>query len=231
MERRKLILGAYDTALRGPWTLSALEFPEPDYVSNLIDIPGRDGPLDLSTVLTNGDPVYGGRTLSATLECSEGTYTDREALISEMVNMLDGRRMHIILPDYPLHYAEGRVSVKKEYNDLAHCAVSVTAACDPWRYKIIETRISLPPYFDAAGLEMVAALPNAGRRTVVPTLILSESASKATLTVNGKTWALDEPGTYKMPDLRLSPGATKLVYTVYGDGNDILSIRYREAIL
>lgn len=227
MERRKLIIGTYDTALRGPWTLSAWEFPEPEPQINLMEIPGRDGPLDLSTALTDGEPVYSGsRELTATLECSEGTYADRVKLIREMVSMLNGRRLQIYLPDDPMHYAEGRVTVKTEYNDLAHCAVTVTAVCDPWRYKKTETVITLHPM--GRNSPKVAALPNAGGRVVVPEVTVSDvGMTPIDLTAYGQTWTLDENGTYLIPDMKLRPGTTAVTYAGVGT----LTLRYREAVL
>lgn len=228
MERRKLIIGSYDTALRGPWTLAAWEFPEPEPQVNLVEIPGRDGPLDLSTALTDGEPVYSGsRELTATLECSEGTYADRVKLISEMVNMLNGRRLQIILPDDPMHYAEGRVTVKKEYNDMAHCAVTVTAICDPWRYKKTETVLTLTP----ESKPKTAVLPNAGRRVIVPTVELIGEGSWVDLAVPSRIthWGLHyvQGPAFILPDLKLQPGNTKLTY--YGQGT--MKITYREAVL
>lgn len=54
MQKRGMILGTYDTAMDG-WTLSAWKLSSPEYVSNIVEVPGRvDGPIDLSTALTGG---------------------------------------------------------------------------------------------------------------------------------------------------------------------------------
>ena len=96
---RKLILGTYDTILNGPWTLSALELTAAQQRTQFVEVPGRDGELDLSAALTDGAPRYGNRTLTATLERSDGTRMDREYAINTMVNWLDGWRMDVRLPD------------------------------------------------------------------------------------------------------------------------------------
>lgn len=223
MQRRKLIIGTYDTALKGPWTLAACDFPEPDPQENLVDVPGRDGPLDLSTILTGGAPVFGSRELTATLECSEGDREYRTKLINEMINRLHGRRWPITLPDDPTHYVEGRVSINTEYNDLAHCAVKLTAACDPWKLKKVETRLTLELDADA----QIVALPNAGARVLVPTIVLDGAGAWGEFTVDGQTWELDANGTYVIPELRLQPGTTALSYS----GNGTATITYREAVL
>lgn len=219
MQKRKLIIGDYDTALEG-WTLSALDFPEPEPQNNFVEVPGRDGPLDLSTTLTDGEPRFGSRTLTATLECSNGIRADRTQLVSDIINRLHGRRLDIILPDAPERYTTGRISVRKEYNDLAHAAVSISAVCDPWLYNQTETRLRLT----ASASEQLAALSNSGRRVVTPEVTVTGGPVK--LACNGKSWEL-AAGTYRLPTLLLRPGNTALTYS----GAGTISITYREAVL
>ena len=47
--------------------------------------------------------------------------------------------MRIVHPDHPNSYHIGRLQVVPEYNDLAHCAVSLSAVLEPWRYNNAET--------------------------------------------------------------------------------------------
>ena len=219
MQKRKLIIGDYDTALEG-WTLSKLEFPEPDPKTNLVDVPGRDGPLDMSTTLTDGEPRFGSRPLNATLECSEGTRDERTQKVSDIINRLHGRRLDFVLPDAPERYATGRFTLRKLYNDPAHAAVSISAVCDPWCYNQTETRLRLT----ASTVEQLAALSNSGRRIVTPEVTVTGGPVR--LTCNGKSWELNA-GTYQMPTLLLRPGNTALTYS----GKGTISISYREAVL
>ena len=158
---RKIVFGTYDTHLNGPWTLTGLELAPAEHRTQFVEVPGRDGELDLSTALTDGAPRYGNRELVATFERSDGTRLMREAAINTMVNWLDGWRMDIRLPDDDLHYLTGRVHVAKNYNDQAHAAITVTAVCDPWRYNNHETVVSVTAGADPAE----AMLTNAGRKT------------------------------------------------------------------
>ena len=60
MEKRTLILGEYNTAAHGLWTLNSWTLEEPELLTNMQPVPGRiKGPLDLSTALTDGRPSYG----------------------------------------------------------------------------------------------------------------------------------------------------------------------------
>jgi hypothetical protein len=224
MMKRTVQLGDYDTAAHGLWTLTALEFPEPAPEENLAQVPGRVmGPLDLSAVLTDGEPRYGVRTLNVTLESSEGDRLARGARISEMVNKLHGRRVDIVLPDHPLHYATGRLTIKTLYNDLAHASVEVAGVCEPWLYAREETKVLL----QATAAEQTARLRNAGAMSVVPVLeVTAEDGANVLLSYGGASKALPA-GTYTWPNLRLTPGDHTITYS----GAGTLTITYREAVL
>lgn len=219
MEHRKIVFGSYDTELNGPWTLAAWKLSPAVHRTQLVTVPGRDGELDLSTVLTDGSPRYGSRTLTATLERSDGTRLERETAIETMINWLDGWRLNITLPDDSEHYITGRVHVAKEYNDPAHAAVTVTAACDPWRYNNYETVRSLT----AGETAQDTMLTNSGRRTVVP---LIQITGEVRLVYGSYTWALSE-GTYQLPDLTIPQGGVLITYS----GAGTLTFTYREAVL
>jgi hypothetical protein len=221
LEKRKLIIGTYDTALTGQWTLSAWTFAAPTLIESYIDVPGRiDGPLDASTALTDGDPRYGPRPLEAILESSEGTRLEREARINAMVNLLDGQRVNIVLPDDPTHHIRGRVRVSKEYNDPSHCAVTVTATCEPWRYQNHDTVVGLT----ATTTEQIVAIINTGRRAVVP--VITVTGEQVRLGFGTSTWTVSA-GTYQFPELVLKTGSHPLTYS----GTGTILITYREAVL
>lgn len=222
MEKRKLIIGTYDSDFDGLWTLAALALTDPEYQAHLQEVPGRDGPLDFSTVLTDGEPRYGSRTLTATLESSEGTRQDRQDRIAEMVNALDGRRLDIIHPDYPAHYLTGRVHVAVDYSDLVHASVTVTAVCDPWLYRREERAYTVT----AAEIAQTLVLTNAGRRMVVPQVVVTGDGASVLIERGTVSLALSR-GTYKLPDLLLETGDTLIKYS----GTGIAKFTYREAVL
>lgn len=219
MEKRGLLIGNYNTAAE-LWTLTGWGLSAPTVVTDIVEVPGRrKGPLDLSAALTDGDPVYRTRKLTATFESSEGTRLERESRISTMINSLDGMRLNIVLPDDPHRYVTGRVSVSRVYNDLAHASVAVTATCDPWRYNATKTLVVLT----AKSTAQTAALVNAGRLAVVPQL---EVSGDVVLVYDSHSWALSE-GIYELPDLLLLRGESIITYS--GAGSIVLT--YREAVL
>ena len=220
MKKRRFIFGTYDTAAK-LWTLTGWTFPEPDYQAKFLEVPGGM-PLDVSTILTDGEPSYGSRPLTVQLESSEGTRMEREDRIEAMVNALDGRRVPIVFPDHPQRYAMGRVQVKKEYNDPAHCAVTVSAICDPWRYSKAERMRTLT----AATAKQVAVLTNDGRRVAIPELTVTGDNASVLLEFDTVSVAIGT-GTTILPDLALPQGDTHITYS----GTGTLQIKYREAVL
>lgn len=221
MIKRSIQLGGYDTAAYG-WTLSGWQLGAAPQKTSYVSKTGGDGSWDLSTALTDGLLRYGDRPFTATLECSEGDRLTREEKIKHMINTLDGQRVHIWLPDDSLHYLDGRLQVVKNYNDLAHAAVTVTATCQPWKYAALETTVTLT----AATTEKVAALVNNGRRAVVPVLKVTGTGASVLLEYGTASKALG-PGTYQWPDLLLTTGSHDLTYS----GTGTVTITYREAVL
>jgi hypothetical protein len=215
------MLGEYDTAAEG-WTLAGCELTAPEEKTNFIEKVGGDGSWDLSTVLTDGLPTFRDRVLTVRLERSDGNRQDREAAIKNMVNRLHGLRVDIILPDDDRHFLSGKLHVAREFSDLAHAAVNVTATCDPWLYAVTTTRIDLV----GSTSQQTAQLVNNGRQAVVPTLLVKGADPSMLLEFGDESVALSN-GAYQWPELLLTPGVHGLNYTGAGQ----LAITYREAVL
>lgn len=93
MVKRALKFDSYSTADDG-WTLAALSLTYPDRRATYVDIPLRDGSVDLSLSLSD-EPVYTTRELTATLELSVGTRAQRNAIISNLINRYHCRDVQI----------------------------------------------------------------------------------------------------------------------------------------
>lgn len=220
MGKRKIIFGQYDTALEG-WTLASWVLEAAQHKTYYVEVAGRDGDIDLSTALTDGEPKYGNRTLTVTLERSDESRLAREARIDNIINVLDGRKEKIYLPDDAMHYLIGRLHIQKDYNDPAHAAVTITAICDPWRYAGTEKLITLTAITEEQSYD----LENEGRMPVIPVITVSNGTID--LTCGTESWSL-EAGIYQLPSLQLIGYKTK---TVTYSGSGKLEIEYREAIL
>jgi hypothetical protein len=220
MEKRKIILGTYDTAVHG-WTLTGWKLGAAEQKTQYIEKPNGDGSWDLSTALSDGVIRYKDRPLTARLECSEGTRMERESKIRQLINSLDGMKVEVKLPDDELHHVIGRLHIVREYNDLAHAAVTVSATCEPWKYANEETIVEVT----ATETKQHVTLQNGGRRAVVPQIsvnggpVLLEYGNATPLTMT------NESGQW--PSLLLTPGDHALAYS----GAGTVVITYREAVL
>ena len=226
MTVRKLILGEYDTALHGFWTMNSCKITKAQQIQSFIDIPGRYAPLDASTALTDGQPYYGSAHLLAGFESSEGDLAARQNRIDAMRNYLDGRNVQIIHPDHPDQYLVGRVQVDQEFNDLVHCAVTVSAVCEPWFYAA-EPTVHTVALTDEP---QYARLTSAGRMAVTPTVHVDGDVR---LVCGDNSWELTS-GEYAIPDLSLFPSDSfgqlgGLTVTCSGVGS--VTFSYREAVL
>ena len=218
MEKRSIKFGDYDTADYG-WTLTSCVLGPAELKTNYVEKVGGDGSWDLSTALTDNIPKYKDRPLTVTLELSEGDRPSRERVIKEFINTLHGRRVDIHLPDDPYDHLNGRLSINREYNDLAHAAVTVAAVCDPWKYLNHEVTATV----SATSAGQAAELLNEGIRVLVPTITVTGDV----IIIFGTASMAFSAGRYQWPDLLLAPGSNEL--TVKGTGS--VTFKYREAVL
>lgn len=221
-KKRSVTFGNYNTADYG-WTLTYWKLSDPEQKTYYVEKPGGDGSLDLSTVITDGVPSYKDRTITAKLECSNGTRDEREELIGHLVNLLDGMEVKIIPPDHPNHYLVGRLHVAEDHNNLAYAAVTVTGTVRPWLYRRAETVVEL---VHSLAYPSIHTLRNSGRLTVVPTITVADDAEDVGLAF-GNTYTYFGPGVYKWPELILTPGNHELRFA----GKGHVTITYREAVL
>lgn len=223
MEKRRIKIGAYDTA-EGLWTLTSWNLSKAEAVEEYASVPGHNGLLDLSTAITDDEPYYNSREFEAVLESSEGTRLERKARIDDMINTLDGWRAKIILPDDDTRYIIGRVRVEELYNTPAHCSVKVTATVDPWRYNQDETIYTVI----AGEAEKTVVLTNSGKCSVVPIIKVSDNVILTYTTDTDEfTWALSAGEYRTMADLYLKTGSYNIKYR--GSGQIIFT--FREAVL
>lgn len=143
MIRRALTIGDYNTAIDGKFVTAELEIGQPEFCEEYQDVPGMHGALDFSEAPVD-HPVYKMREISVAFESSRGTVQEREDRITEFLASCHGKRLKIVLPDYPDRYLIGRVKLKREFNNLAYCRVSMTAKCEPFFMSDLPETVSLP---------------------------------------------------------------------------------------
>lgn len=177
--------------------------PAPDL--NLVEIPGRNGPLDFSEALT-GRVNYKTRRLTF-------SFVMREAprlwawRYSEILNALHGQRMRIVCDDDRSYYYEGRVQVDPIKSSRYLGKITVTADVDPYKYELFS---SVEPWLWDPFKFRTGVIRNYGRLTSDGALDTENSIS-----VNGTTslYVIGSP----MP-------AAPVFYAVSSDGDGITLI-------
>lgn len=106
-------------------------FNPPPVKTNYIDIPARDGNMDLTEVLT-GKPVYNNRTGSWTFYVENG-FKDWTVLYSEIMVYLHGREFRAVLEDDPGYYYEGRFQVNSWRSDPNYSMIVIDYNVGPYK--------------------------------------------------------------------------------------------------
>lgn len=118
------------------WHLIPAERPSiasPGVSTSFVEIPGRDGAIDMSTFLMNR-PVYGSR------QGSWDFYVDNdheywESIRMRMMTFLHGKRYRIVLEDDPNWYWEGRFAVDNWRSDPSNSRIQINYQIDPYKRK------------------------------------------------------------------------------------------------
>lgn len=112
-------------------------FNPPTVKTNLVDIPGGDGALDLTTALS-GRPAYNNRTGSWTFIVQNG-FKGWSALYSEIMVYLHGQKFKAILEDDPAYFYEGRFSVNQWKSDKEWSQIVIDYNVAPYKKEIGNT--------------------------------------------------------------------------------------------
>ena len=183
--------------------------PEPQIITT--DIPGRNGPLDLSEVLT-GYITYKNRKIELEFDASS-SYDEWPALKSKISNYLHGKNRKIVFDNDPEFYYYGRFTVNHQLSDEATATVVITGSVDPYKYDAELSEISL------TGAGSKTATIYGSRMPVVPTIT---AGSATTVTFNGTAYAVSA-GANLIPGVCLVEGENTLVFA--GGGNITISYR------
>lgn len=181
--------------------------------TNYIDVPGRNGSLDLSTYLT-GEVAYSNRSLRFKF-VGDGSRESVLTLIDEMM-LYHGHHLQIITDDYPDWYYEGRATIT--YTDHGHYVeFEMSVIAQPFCYS------RKPKKYELYVTESKQiAITNVGQ-SIIPTITVD---SDMTISSGGVSVTLSK-GVYKPLPLRLPHGAT--IFVVSGTGNIV--IEFKEAVI
>ena len=177
--------------------------PEPKRF--LVDVPGKNGTLDLTGQLTP-NIAYGNRQLQFAFVWRSRP-EDFEEELKAIVNDLHGKRMHVILDSDPDYYYDGFVTVEsKSFSGREKGAVVISVDADPFKREIYQTvkqrtgNGTLTCYCDR--MEVTPTIENSAAATivfgnlsvslsagthVVSSIVFSEGENTLTITCTGTT--------------------------------------------
>lgn len=196
-----------------------ISVPEPNLT--VLEIPGRNGRLDLSEALT-GDVTYGNRTIKLELASSVSLQTWYEKCLN-IFNTYHGKTVTVTFDDDLNHYYTGRASVSDPQRVRNGGSFVFTVNAEPFRYAADETMAFFTVNIGASSV--TGEITNSGRMPVCPTI----TASKACQLVSGGiTYSLLQ-GTQTIPAFILPQGDTSIEIRINGGGT--VSFTFREGWL
>lgn len=107
----------------------------------LIEIPGRSGTINASYAVSNGEPVFGNRTISFTLFKSVDDNCLSE-IRSKMMTMFHGKIKTIKLPADCEHYYRGIVHIG-DISGFNSGKIPIRITAEPFRYDNVTNAPSL----------------------------------------------------------------------------------------
>lgn len=224
-----------------PTSRPVINPPKPK--TKFVDIPGADGYLDMSTVLT-GDITYEARTGSIEFIVDNGQLSAYKAdlwsaLYSAIMDYLHGQIRKVVLEDDPAYYYEGRLSVNSWKSEANNSKIVIDYTLNPYK---IENTSSLEDWLwdtfnfesgiirDYKDLKVDGNLEFVilGRRMrVVPSFIVtSDDGNGLDVTFNGQKFHLPD-GTSRVVNIITKEGDNTLTFT----GKGTVSIDYRGGCL
>lgn len=189
------------------------EIEKPKIQSYTVEVPGRNGLLNLTKGLT-GKVTYSNRSMEFQYFGSGPRETLLE--IDTLLSYYHGETVRIIDDDYPNHYYEGEVSVASELKSN-YIVVTLTVDAQPFRLKRNRTVYSRTISGD------VTITLNNESIDAVPTIKVT-AATK--ITFNGVTTDLSA-GTYVSEKFTLTRGVNTLAVS----GTGAITIEYQEGAI
>jgi len=190
--------------------LKSKTIPVPQPKTSIIEIPGADGCLDLSTALTGGKVKFNNRNLQFVFTLIG---KNCEAKKSEITNAIQGNVFEIIVDTDPCFYYVGRCNITSFEQGVATAELIIECDCKPYKYNTQETQLEWSVETEKA-VEV-----ECGRMEVVPRITVSENMQ---CEFKGGIYSLTI-GANTILDIQLEQGANTLKFI--GTGNVKLTFR------
>lgn len=209
--------------------LSEKDMGAPEARTNLVDVPCRDGSIDMTESVTKGIK-YKDRTIKLTFYFPAKDKAEWSGKMSELQNALNGQKMSLIFDDDIAYYYTGRLNVNTWESVGNTGKIVIDAVCEPFKYDLTSSAAEwLWDSFDfetgvineSGNIEVngTATIVIIGRRKrSYPIITVS---SEMTVKYNSETVNLKK-GENKVYDFILEEGENALTFT----GTGTVSVDY-----
>lgn len=217
------------------WGLKLLSIyiPMPEPKTQLIDIPGGDGNIDLTEVC--GRPVYNDREgMELTFDLLDGSYEEWFLKYSEFAKEIHGRKVKMVLDNEPDHYYMVRLNVDGKKTNPIFSEVVLSGTADPFKYDLLssEEQWLWDPFNFKTGIirNLIDIEITASNTSITiigagmddsPVFHVTQ-AENLQVTYDGRTYILKE-GRNRFPAIRVGEKDVTLNFT----GTGRLSVEYR----
>lgn len=213
--------------------LVSVYIPMPEPKTQLVDIPGGDGKIDLTEI--NGRPAYHDREgIELTFDLMDESYREWLLRYSEFAREIHGRKVKMVLDDEPDHYYMVRLNLDSQKTNPVFSEVVLSGTAEPFKYDLLSTGepwLWDPFNFRTGVIRTIEEQAiTANNKTITirgagidnPPVFIVTQASNLKLTHEGRTYIL-KVGRNRFPAVRV--GEQNVTLTFSGTGR--LTVEYR----
>ena len=220
----------------------------PAPIVKTLSIPGRNGVLDISKILT-GEMTYQNRTGSWDF-IVDHTTKSWESVYREVMSYLHGQSLICVLEDDPAFYYEGRFSIGTPKNENGYSVVPINYdlypfkrfiqfssepwVWDPFNFDIGKTNDLASGSFSrvsvSSGAEKKVIVNYPYDETILPYIYSSVSSGNAVVELDGSRSSL-KSGLHQYPGIKLKNGNNTVTFTNLTSNTITVGIEYRGGVL
>lgn len=217
------------------WGLKLLSvyIPMPDPKTQILDIPGGDGSIDLTEI--NGRPAYNDRDgVELVFDLMDGSYESWFLKYSQFAAEVHGRKVKMVLDDDPDHYYMVRLKLDGKKSNPVYGQITFSGTAEPFKYDLVAT--NEPWLWDTFNfetgvireIEEVEITAENNKVTIIgagidtPPVFVVSQADNLKLTYGGRTYTL-KVGRNRFPAVRV--GKEDVTLTFSGTGK--FEVEYR----
>lgn len=122
------------------WGLKLLSvyIPMPDPKTQILDISGGDGSIDLTEI--NGRPAYNDRDgVELVFDLMDGSYENWFLKYSQCAAEVHGRKVKMVLDDDPDHYYMVRLKLDGKKSNPVYGQITFSGTAEPFKYDLTAT--------------------------------------------------------------------------------------------